>query len=135
MKYLSLDVGEKRVGVAVSDEAGIVVRPLLMLELRADLIHRLGEVVHKEKPEMIIVGIPRHQNGEEGEEAAKIREFAKGLHHEYNIEVDFIDESATTIEAEKRLHEAKKSEKEIKELVDAEAAAVILESYLRESKK
>jgi len=134
MKYLSLDVGEKRIGVAVSDESGIVVRPLLTLDLKADLIHRLGEIVHEEKPEMIIVGVPRHQNGEESKAAAEIKEFAKGLHHEYNIEVDFEDESGTTIEAERRLKEAGKDIKEIKKLVDAEAAAVILESYLGRNK-
>lgn len=133
MKLLALDVGEKRIGVAVSDESGTLARPLLTLELKIDLIHRLGEIVRVEKPGMIIVGIPRHQSGEESKATAEIKEFAKGLHHEYNIPVDFEDESGTTLEAERRLKEAGKDIKEIKKLVDAEAAAVILEAYLREN--
>lgn len=131
MKYLSLDIGEKRTGVAISDELGITVRPSVALLADDTFLEKLGAVIEKEKPEKIIVGVPRHQNGEESEKAEQIKKFAKIIHHEYNLPVDFEDESATSIEAEQRLKEKGLSIAEIKEKVDAEAAAIILESYLK----
>lgn len=130
MKYLSLDVGEKRVGVAVSDEAGIIARPLLTLMMNEKFMEDLGKLISSEKPNRIIFGIPRHQSGEEGSESKKIREFAHAVNHEYNIEVDFEDESVTSIEAEKRMKDKGLSREEIKEKIDSEAACIILESYL-----
>lgn len=130
MKYIAFDIGTERIGVAVSDESGIIARPLLTLPVTHDLFPKIGELVDSEKPQMAIFGIPRHQSGDEAVVAEEIREFAKGVGNEYNIEVDFEDESGTSIEAEKRLKESGKSIKEVKEMVDAEAACVILESYL-----
>ena len=130
MKYLALDIGQSKIGVATTDDSGIVATPKCYLETKNDLIHRLGEIIEQERPQRLIVGLPRHQSGEVNESAEQIKEFAKGLHHEYNLEVDFEDESGTTKIAEERLRAAGKSAREIKELVDAESAAVILESYL-----
>lgn len=130
MKCLALDIGEKRIGLAVCDESGIVVSPLKYLLVGHDILTNLGSVIASENPKKVIFGIPRHASGEEAVFAEQIREFAKVVHHEYNIEVDFEDESGTTIEAEKRLAESGKNLQEIKELVDSESACVILESYL-----
>jgi putative Holliday junction resolvase len=135
LKYLSLDIGEKRIGVAVTDDAGIISRPLMILHTEDNFMERLGEILDVEKPGMIIFGIPRHQNGAEGEMGGQIRELAKGIKHEYNIEVDFEDESGTSVIAEERLREAGKRGEEIKEALDAEAAAIILESYLATKKR
>lgn len=130
MKYLSLDIGEARVGVAVSDESGIVATPLTYLNVGHNLMSELGKIMETEKPQKVIFGIPRHQSGEEGAMASQIRDFAEVVKHEYGVQVDFEDESATTVEAISRLKERKVSREEYKELVDAEAAVVILESYL-----
>lgn len=117
-------------GLAVSDDSGIVVRPLITLATENSFMERLGEVIDQEKPEKIIFGLPRHQNGEAGEMIKKIRELAKGIKHEYNIPVDFEDESGTTLIAEDRMRDAGVAAKDMKTKVDAEAAVVILESYL-----
>lgn len=130
MKYLALDIGEKRIGVAVSDEEGIIARPLLTLSVSPSLMTKLGEIIDKEKPAKIILGLPRHQNGEVSEVAKDIRKFATGIKHEYNVEVDFEDESGTSVEAGRRLREKGLNPFEIKEKVDSEAATIILESYL-----
>jgi putative Holliday junction resolvase len=130
MKYLALDIGQARVGVAVTDESGIIATPLTYLEVSHKLIADLGVIMAAERPDVVIFGIPRHQSGEEAAVAAQIRDFAETVKHEYNIEVDFEDESGTTIEAEKRLAERKVPREQYRQLVDAEAAAVILESYL-----
>ena len=134
MKYLALDIGEKRTGVAVSDDSGIIARPLTILSTGDRFLIKLGEIIDAEKPQMIIFGIPRHQNGDEGEMGAQIRELAKGIKHEYNIEVDFEDESGTSIIAEERLKQSGVRGKELKGKTDAEAAAVIMESYLASKK-
>lgn len=127
---MALDIGEKRIGLAVSDESGIVATPHSYLEVGHNLMERLGEIIESEKPDKLIFGIPRHQSGQEGAAAAQIRRFAEIAKHEYNIEVDFEDESATTIEAEKRLVARKTPREKFKQIIDAEAAAVILEAYL-----
>jgi putative Holliday junction resolvase len=130
LKYLALDIGEKRIGIAASDESGIIVTPLLTLEVESGLMEKLGAIVAKEKPDVVVVGIPRHQDGAEAEMAAQIREFAEGIHHEYHVTVDFEDESGTSLEAERRLKERGADYIKNKGLIDAEAAAVILEGYL-----
>jgi putative Holliday junction resolvase len=130
MKYLSLDIGEARVGVAVTDDSGIIATPLTYLEVSHKILAELGIIIAAEKPNIVIFGIPRHQSGEEAAMAAQIRDFAEVVRNEYNVEVDFEDESGTTLEAEKRLAERKVPREQYRQLVDAEAAAVILESYL-----
>lgn len=130
MKILALDVGEKRIGVAATDDSGIIARPLFSVSVDHEILTNLGKVVDEEHPEKIILGIPRHQSGEEGMLAEQIREFAKVVEHEFNVQIDFEDESGTSIEAERRLSAQGLNPMEIKENVDAEAAAVILESYL-----
>jgi putative holliday junction resolvase len=130
MKYIAFDIGTKRIGVAVSDESGIIARPLLTLEVGHSLFPKIGEIIEAEKPQLAVFGIPRHQTGEEGLMAEEIREFAKGVECEYNIKVDFEDESGTSIVAEERLKARGMDYMKVKENVDAEAACVILESYL-----
>jgi putative Holliday junction resolvase len=122
------------VGIAVSDDSGIVVRPLITLATENAFLARLGEVIESEKPDVLIFGLPRHQSGEVGGMAKEIRELAKGIKHEYNIEVDFEDESGTTLIAEGRMKDAGVALKDMKTKVDAEAATVILESYLDRKK-
>jgi len=131
MKILALDVGEKRIGVAATDESGIFAKPIGFIPVEKDLIKKIATYIESESPEKIIFGIPRHQNGEESVFAKQIKDFAKGIHHEFNLEIDFEDESGTTKIAEENLRQKGKSEKEIKSLVDAEAACIILESYLK----
>lgn len=135
MKFLALDFGEKRVGVAVSDEEGIIARPLTVVQVTENLMGELGNIVKEEKPSKIVVGLPRHMSGELGSHAENVKKFAEGLVHEFNLKVDFQDESLTSVEAEKRLREMGFDSKKIKEMVDAEAAALILEDYLEERKQ
>lgn len=134
MKYLSLDVGEKRIGVAVTDEEGIVARPLLTLAVGEELFTELGKIVQEEKPGSFVLGLPRHMSGELGDAVAQIRKLGEGLHHEFTLPVFYQDESLSSVEAEKRLRERGFDHKKIKEMVDAEAAAVILEDFLAEGK-
>lgn len=130
MKYLAFDIGTKRVGLAVSDDAGIIARPLFAVEVEAGLFAKIGQVIQAEKPDVAVFGIPRHLSGEEAAEAAQIREFAEGIKNEFNVKIDFEDETGTSLEAERRLKERGEDFINNKGLVDAEAAAIILEGYL-----
>lgn len=130
MKYIAFDIGEKRIGLAVSDEAGIIARPLFTVEVGSGLFEKIGAIIETEKPDVAIFGIPRHSSGEEAAEAAQIREFAEGIKNEFNVKIDFEDETGTSIEAERRLKQRGEDYINNKGLVDAEAAAVILEAYL-----
>lgn len=128
MKYLGLDIGEKTVGVAESD-SGIVASPMEALEMGADFMQLLGSVIETEKPDVIVFGIPRHQDGSENSFAKDIRKLAEGVHHEFDIKVDFADEYGTTKEAEERLRRAGVDERDLKKYDDSMAAVIILENY------
>jgi putative holliday junction resolvase len=132
VKHLAIDVGLKRIGIAVSDEDGIIARPLLTISVSEGLMSDLGKLIEAEKPKAIVVGMPRHMSGDLGSEAEKIKTFGAALHHEFNIPVAYQDESLSSVEAEKRLRERGFDYKKVKEMVDAEAAAIILEDYLGE---
>jgi putative Holliday junction resolvase len=129
MRSLSLDRGERRIGVALSDPIGVSARPLEVLSH----LHPEGLLTYEqEKNEkgrgIVVVGMPLTCKGEEGEQARITREYAKVLEGIEGIELVFWDERFSTREAERKLREAGRSLKG-KE-VDAEAAAVILQSYL-----
>lgn len=131
MKILALDIGEKRIGVARTDEAGIIAVPVGIIEVDEGLMENLGKIIHEEKPELIVLGMPRHSNGELSDFAKYIQEFGEVLRHEFGVKIDFEDEFGTTIEATRRLREVGVSGKQSRRLDDALAAEVILESYLR----
>jgi putative Holliday junction resolvase len=128
MKYLALDIGERKVGVAGSD-SGIAAVPLPDLEMGSDFMVRLGTVVEKEKPEIIVFGLPLLPSGDETDFCRNIRQLAKGIKHEFGVEIDFENEIGSTKEAEKRLREMGVAEKDLGKYDDSMAAMIILENY------
>lgn len=128
MKYLGLDIGEKKVGVAESD-SGIVASPLSAIEVNNNFMQSLGAIIEAEKPEVVVFGIPRHQDGKESGLAKDIRQLAKGVNHEFGVRVDFADEYGTTKEAEQRLRESGIDERDLKKYDDSMSAVIILENY------
>ncbi|MDI6872802.1 Holliday junction resolvase RuvX [Candidatus Solincola sp.] len=129
MRSLGLDIGRRRIGVALSDPLGIYAFPLETLpgmppeELRAYVEKRAGEGV-----DTVVLGLPRTLRGHEGSEAKRVRAYAKALASLAGLRVVIWDERMSTVEAEKRLREAGRLKRGKK--VDAQAAAVILQSYL-----
>ena len=134
MKYLALDIGEKRIGVARSDDSGIIATPIGIIEVDEDVMKNLSSIIKEENIECIVFGIPKHQNGSENKFAADIRKMAEIIKNEFSVNVDFEDEYGSTKIAEERLRKAGKSPREIKKYDDAFAAEVILESYLARQK-
>ena len=134
MKVLGLDLGSRTVGIAISDALGIIatgVETYRFPDDRYDLaLARVIEVVKERKVEKIVLGYPKHMNGDIGEKALLCEDFKKQLEEALNIEVYLMDERWTTKVANSRLLEADLSRKKRKEVIDKMAAVVILQNYL-----
>lgn len=133
LRFLALDVGDKTIGVAVSDELGYTAQPVRTIRrrsLREDL-EELGAVVEEKEPVRFVVGLPINMDDTEGPRAEKTRRFADALRERFpSLPVVLWDERLSTWEAERALIEAGVSRKRRKEVIDTAAAVVILRSYL-----
>ncbi len=132
MRTLCLDLGGKRIGVAVSDELGWLARPLLTYNRigpRKD-IENLVRIANEYEVGTIVVGLPLSLRGEEGIEAGKAREFGANLAAATDIAVVYWDERLSTVQADKLLTRQRIPAKKRKLMIDSNAAAVILQSYL-----
>ena len=122
MKYLGIDYGDKRVGIAVSDPEGKIAFPKSTLFNNPRLIENLKRLIKEEKISKIVVGLPLTLDKSETEQSGKTRVFAKNLKNAVNITVDFENEMLTT-----RLVERAGIKKE---RIDESSAALILQSCL-----
>jgi len=132
VRILALDVGEKRIGLAVSDPLGITAQGISVLTRQnreADLA-RLREVAQEYHVQEILVGLPRHMDGRPGKQADAVLELARSLGDSLGIPVTPLDERLTTMEAERVLIEADLSRRRRRRVVDQVAAVLILQSYL-----
>ncbi|HOM71696.1 MAG TPA: Holliday junction resolvase RuvX [Armatimonadota bacterium] len=132
-RVMALDVGEKTIGVALSDETGTIASPLTTIRrtesIKADL-REVVRLIEEHDVSKVVVGIPKMLSGEEAVQAGKVREFADRLARRLRIPLDLWDERLTTVEAERILMDAGKDRIERKKVVDQMAAAIILRSYL-----
>ena len=130
-RILALDVGDKRIGVAVSDPFGFSGTPIGTFLNNKDFFKNLEEIIKQYKPVKIVIGLPLTLSGEEGQQAKKTKNFAKKLQKYFpEIPIEFEDERFTTDIAEERLSAVLKSKKKKKQKLDSISAVVILESYL-----
>lgn len=137
MRFLSLDVGDKRIGLAVSDELGLTAQGLRTMERTrgGDEIFNLVKIIKDLEIAKIIVGLPRNMNGTYGPQAEKVREFINSLTQAHPIEVVYQDERLTTSSAQRVLLEGDVSRKKRKQVVDKIAAVFILQGYLDSLKR
>ena len=134
---LGLDVGDTRIGVAISDALGVAAHPLCTLtrkNRKVDLI-AISDLVTIHEVERVVIGLPISLDGSIGTQAEKIQKFAKRLAHVLDIPIDFQDERFTTAEAEEVLRELNKDAKVQKELIDEVAAVLILRDYLTQDRE
>lgn len=140
MRVLGLDIGEKRIGVAVSDPSGgmalpsqVILRTRLAADhsaaLRADLA-RIVDLVRRSQAERVIVGLPLSLNGRIGPQAQRVLAFCRQIEAVSPVPVLTWDERLSTAEAEQALVQAGVSRKKRRARVDASAAAVMLQGYL-----
>jgi putative holliday junction resolvase len=131
-RVLALDVGLRRIGLAVSDALGITAQGLQTLQRsnkRSDLA-ALREVVEKKEIAEIVVGHPLHMSGKEGKQAEKVVAFADDLREHLGIPVHLWDERLTSAQANRVLRETDMSIRRRGEVVDQMAAALILQAWL-----
>lgn len=133
MRMMGLDVGEKRIGVALSDDTGTFVFPFTTIvrtaSEKADL-RSIVRIIEEEGVSKVIVGIPIMLSGKEAIQAEKIRAFADKLAKRLRIPLEYWDERYSTVEAERLLIDAGKSREARKNIIDKAAAAIILQSYI-----
>ncbi len=132
MRILSLDVGEKKIGIAISDALGITAQPLQTIRRdgQNSYLRLLQAVIAEKNVTKVIVGLPLNMNGTEGRVARGIYEFVDRLRENVSVPVQLWDERLTTMEAERILLQADVSRKRRKKADDAIAAQLILQSYL-----
>lgn len=132
-RILALDVGDKRIGVAVSVPFAMIVSPVETIQrknLRTD-ISRVAELAKEHDAGEVVIGLPKNMDGTEGEQSQKVRSFAEKLTNETGLTIHFEDERLSTFTAIERLVERGIKTGQNRELVDMEAAVVILESFLQ----
>ncbi|MGC9225277.1 MAG: Holliday junction resolvase RuvX [Terracidiphilus sp.] len=138
-RYLALDVGSRRIGVAVSDELGLTAQPVLTLERRAsrrrssrDDLRSLARLCRRFGVAGIVVGNPVHLSGETSPQAAKIQAFAAKLGELTGLPVHLWDERLTSHEAHQILYQAGHARQQHRKLVDQVAATLILQEFLNQ---
>ena len=134
MRALGLDVGSKTIGVAITDEAGIAAHPLRVLERKgtdAD-VSAIQTLVAEHDIRQIVVGMPFELSGKIGHRAKRVQEFAKALQAKLGdaVKLHEQDERFTTAEAERVLLDADLSRQKRKQVIDQQAAALILQAWL-----
>jgi putative Holliday junction resolvase len=128
---LGIDCGEARVGVAISDELGMLAHPLETITVKEkDPVTRIAELVKERRIGTIIVGYPRNMDGSQGPAAEKAKAFAEKLRERAGCTVRLWDERLTTVAAQKALHAAGRNVKQSREVIDQVAAVIILQGWL-----
>lgn len=131
-RILALDVGKKRIGLAVSDALGISAQgiPTFQRTRVRDDFRRLVELIRDRGIVLLLIGKPLHMSGDESRQSGYTRDFGERLRQESGLPVVYWDERLTTVEAERVLRESGANLEERKKAVDRLSAVLLLESYL-----
>ena len=129
-RLLGLDIGERRIGVAISDELGMIASPAAMVPRASDVPREIRALAERYGATRLVAGLPVGLSGREGPQAAETRAFADALAEAVGLPLEYWDERLSTSIAEKHLIATGTRRSKRKEHVDAVAAAVILQGYL-----
>ena len=134
MRYLAVDLGAKRTGLAAGDDVVGLVQPVevLMVPRGPALLDALARAVERHGPDALVVGLPLNMDGTEGGATADVRAFGAALAGRVELPVHVHDERLSSFEADQRMARSGRTHREKKELRDALAACAILESWLAE---
>jgi putative Holliday junction resolvase len=135
-RIIGFDLGDKRIGVAISDPGGILASPFTIIERtnEAKDIETMLRIISEQKVERIIIGLPKLMSGAIGQQAEKVQNFVTALSSCTKIPIELRDERLTTVTAIRMKEETSKKKKNRKIRYDAMAAAVILQEYLNENR-
>ena len=129
---MGLDIGDSRIGVALSDPMGILASPMAIVARTEEAkdIQDIIDIATKNEADRIIVGMPFNMNGSLGRQAEKVQRFTESLREQTDIPIEYRDERLSTVEAKDKMQSVRKAGRKIR--YDAVAAALILQSYLDE---
>ncbi len=129
-RILGLDIGTKRIGVAIGDDLGIVIsgKEAVLRKPESKAIERINQLCNEYGIKKIVIGIPYHANGDFGEQAQDCKSFSKLLENKY--EIFYEDERCSSFEAEENLKNRGINFRKNKELVDIESACIILKQFI-----
>ena len=135
MRSLGLDIGDKRIGVALSDPEGILASPFTIISRTNDSadVGAIINIVNRQGVGQIVVGLPRSMDGSIGKQAEKVESLAQKLSSRTEVPVEFRDERLTTVSAKRLMQPVGRKKTRQQARDDAIAAAVILQAYLDET--
>jgi len=129
-RLLGIDVGERRIGVAVSDAGQMVSSPLALVMRGPQELQELADLVRAHDAVELVAGLPTGMSGREGPQAAGVRMFAEAAAEALDLPLSYWDERLTSIQAERSLIESGRRRQQRKELIDAVAASIMLQGFL-----
>ncbi|WP_296969193.1 Holliday junction resolvase RuvX [uncultured Eubacterium sp.] len=132
MKIMSIDYGDVRTGIAISDIRGILASPLCVIKesYQPKLVDKIIELINENKIEKIVIGLPRNMDGSYGYRCDDCRSLGQAISEKINIDIEFEDERLTTVMAHNILSDNNVRGAKRKQTVDAVSAVMILQSYL-----
>jgi len=132
MRYLAIDLGDRRTGLAAGDDVVRLVQPVEVLQVPRGpaLLDALARAVDRHGPDALVVGLPLNMDGTEGGSARSVREFGALIAERTRLPVHYQDERLTSFEADTRMARSGRTHREKRELRDALAACAILEGFL-----
>ena len=130
MRYLAIDYGTKRTGLAICDSDETIASPLSVIEGQKDLLKKIADTVETENVGAVVLGLPLNMDDSQGPQAKLVFQFAERLKSRLQIPIHFQDERLSSFGAEGKLAAAEFTRKKKKKRLDAVAAAEILQTFL-----
>lgn len=132
MKIMSIDYGDVRTGIAISDIRGILASPLCVIKesYQPKLVDKIIELINENKIKKIVIGLPRNMDGSYGYRCDDCKSLGQAIGEKINIDIEFEDERLTTVMAHNILSDNNVRGAKRKQTVDAVSAVMILQSYL-----
>ena len=132
MRYLAIDYGNKRTGLAICDAEEMIASPLTVIHGQKNLLKEIADIVEAEKAEAVVLGLPLNMDDSQGPQVKLVLKFADQLKAHIDIPIHFQDERLSTFSAEEKLLAANFTRGKKKKRLDAVAAAQILEAFLEQ---
>ncbi len=131
MRYLGIDYGQKRTGLAICDAGEMIASPLKVLTVaQSELVAGIADIINREKVEAVVLGLPLNMDGTAGHQVRRVQKFAVQMKEYIDIPIHFQDERLSSFDAEGKLAGTELTRKKKKKRLDAIAAASILQSFL-----
>ena len=131
-RYIGLDVGDRTIGVAISDPFLLTAQSLMTIKRKSKIedIGIINGIIKEKEVSKIIVGLPKNMNNTIGPQAKKVKTFVKELRKHTDLDIEYVDERLTTVSATRVLIEQNVSRKKRKDVIDSVAATYIRQTYL-----